>query len=75
MIIRSSALEELLLGERLNELSGLHPELSKALDTEECMPKAQGILLGKLVAEGNRLKRLTESPNRSIADLMDELKR
>ena len=60
--------------ERLNELSALNPELSKALDMKECMLEVQGILLGKLAAEEKRLKGLTETPSRPIADFDERVK-
>ena len=60
--------------EWLNELSALNPELSKARDMKECMLEVQGILLGKLAAEENRLKGLTETPSRSIADVDERVK-
>lgn len=46
--------------ERLDELSALNPEVLKALDMKECMLEVQGMLLGKLAAEENRLKGLAE---------------
>lgn len=46
--------------ERLDELSVWNPEVLKALDMKECMLEVQGMLLGKLAAEENRLKGLTE---------------
>lgn len=54
-------------GEWLNELSALNPELSKARDMKKCVLEVQGMLLGKLAAEENRLKGLTETSSRSIA--------
>ena len=60
--------------ERLNELFALNPELSKALDMKECMLEVQGMLLGKLAAEENRLKGLTERPSISIADFDERVK-
>lgn len=60
--------------ERLNELSALNPELSKALDMKECMLEVQGMLLGKLTAEKDRLKGLAETPSRPIADFDERVK-
>lgn len=60
--------------ERLNELSAINPELSKALDMKECMLEVQGILLGKLAAEENRLKGLAETPSRPIANFDERVK-
>ena len=60
--------------ERLNELSALNPELSKALDMKECMLEVQGMVLGKLAAEENHLKRLGETSNRPIANFDDRVK-
>lgn len=54
--------------ERLDELSALNPEFLKALDMKECMLEVQGILLGKLVAEENRLKGLAEDSGPPIAN-------
>ncbi len=54
--------------ERLNKLSALNPEVSKALDMKECMLEVQGILLGKLAAEENRLKGLVEDSGPPIAN-------
>jgi len=60
--------------EWLNELSALNPQLSKALDMKECMLKVQGMILGKLAAEENHLKRLAETSNRSIANFDDRVR-
>ncbi|KAK3167993.1 hypothetical protein OEA41_004439 [Lepraria neglecta] len=60
--------------ERLNELSALNPELSKVLDMKECMLEVQGMLLGKLAVEENRLKGLTETPSRPIAEFDERVK-
>ena len=60
--------------EWLNELSALNPELSKARDMKKCVLEVQGMLLGKLAAEENRLKGLTETPSRSIADFDERVK-
>ncbi|CAF9940704.1 hypothetical protein IMSHALPRED_002133 [Imshaugia aleurites] len=60
--------------EWLNKLSALNPELSKARDVKECMLEVQGMLLGKLAAEENRLKGQTETPSRSIADFDERVK-
>ena len=54
--------------ERLNELSALDPEVLKALDMKECMLEVQGMLLGKLAAEENRLKGLAEESGPPIAN-------
>ncbi len=54
--------------ERLDELSALNSEVLKALDMKECMLKMQRMLLGKLAAEENRLKRLAENSGPSIAN-------
>ena len=55
-------------GERLDELSALNPEVLKALDMKECMLEVQGMLLGKLAAEPNRLKGLAEDSSPPIAN-------
>lgn len=60
--------------EWLNELSALNPELSKARDMKECILDMQGMLLGKLAAEENRLKGLTDTPSRSITDFDERVK-
>ena len=60
--------------ERLNELSALNPELSKVLDMKECMLEVQGMLLGKLTAEENRLKGLTKTTSRLIANFDERVK-
>jgi hypothetical protein len=52
----------------------LNPELSKALDMNECMLEVQGMVLGKLAAEENHLKRLGETSNRPIANFDDRVK-
>lgn len=44
----------------LDKLSALNPEILKALEMKECMLKVQGMLLGKLTAEENHLKELSE---------------
>ena len=54
--------------ERLNELSALNPEVLKALDMKECMLEVQGMLLGKLAAEENRLKGLAEDSGPPIVN-------
>ena len=41
---------------------------------KECMLEVQGMLLGKLAAEENRLKGLTDTPSRSIADFDERVK-
>ncbi len=55
--------------ERLDELSALNPEFSKALDMKACMLEVQGMLLGKLAAEENRLKGLAETSSPPICKL------
>ena len=60
--------------ERLDELVALTPELSKALDMKECMLEVQGMLLGKLAAEENRLKGLAETPSQLIPNFDGRLK-
>ena len=59
---------------RLDELSVLNTELSKALDMKECMLEVQGILLGKLAVEENRLNRPSETLGRSIADFDERVR-
>ncbi len=60
--------------EWLNELSALNPQLSKALDMKECMLKVQRMILRKLAAEENHLKKLAEISNRSIANFDDRVR-
>ncbi|MCJ1365656.1 hypothetical protein MMC16_004781 [Acarospora aff. strigata] len=59
---------------RLDELSAVNPELSKALDMKECMLEVQGMLLGELASEENRLKELAETSSRPIADFDERVK-
>ncbi len=59
---------------RLDKLSAVNPELSKAVDMKECMLEVQGMLLGKLAAEENRLKGLAETPSRPITDFDERVK-
>lgn len=47
--------------ERLDELSALNPEISKALDMKECLLQVQGMLLGKLAVKENHIKGLVET--------------
>jgi len=54
--------------ERLDELFALNPKISKALDMKECMLEMQRMLLGKLAAKENRLKRLAKDSSSSIAN-------
>ena len=46
--------------ERLEDLSALSPETSKALDIKECLLEVQSALLGRLAAEENHMKGLVE---------------
>ena len=41
---------------------------------KKCVLEAQGMLLGKFAAEENRLRGLTETPSRSIADFDERVK-
>jgi len=41
---------------------------------KECMLEVQGMVLGKLAAEENHLKRLGETSNRPIANFDDRVK-
>ncbi len=59
---------------RLDELSALDPEVLKALDIKECILEVQGILLGKLAAEENRLKGLAEIPSPPMANFDDRVR-
>ncbi len=54
--------------ERLDELSALNPEVLKALDMKECMLEVQGMLLGKLAAEENRLKGPAEDGSQTLTN-------
>lgn len=51
--------------ERLDELSALNPEISKALDIKECLLGVQAILIGKLAVKENHTKGLVETPDPS----------
>jgi hypothetical protein len=59
---------------RRERLSALNPELSKALDMKECMLEVQGMLLGKLAVEENRLKGLAETLSPPIANFDERVK-
>jgi len=50
---------------RLDELSALDPETSKALDIKECLLEVQAILIGKLAVKENHVKGLVETPDPS----------
>jgi len=51
--------------ERLDELSALNPEISKALDIKECLLEVQATLIGKLAVKENHIKGLMETPDPS----------
>ena len=59
--------------ERLNELFALNLEVLKALDMKECMLEVQGMLLGKLAVEENRLKGLAKDLDPSIANFDERI--
>ena len=48
--------------ERLESLSALNPDLSKALDMKECMLEIQAVSLRRLAAEENQLKGFAAGP-------------
>jgi len=51
--------------ERLDEVSALNPEISKALDIKECLLEVQATLIGKLTVKENHTKGLVETPDPS----------
>ena len=51
--------------ERLDEVSALNPEISKALDIKECLLDVQATLIGKLAVKENHTKGLVETPDPS----------
>jgi len=51
--------------ERLDEVSALNPEISKALDIKECLLDVQATLIGKLTVKENHTKGLVETPDPS----------
>lgn len=59
--------------ERLDELSTLNPEVLKALDMKERILEVQGILLGKIATEENRLQGLAEDLGPPIANVHDRI--
>lgn len=59
---------------RRERLSALNPELSKALDMKKCMLEVQGMLLGKLAVEENRLQGLAETLSPPIANFDERVK-
>ena len=54
--------------ERLDELSAMNPEISKALDIKECLLEVQATLIGKLADKENHVKGLMETPDPSDID-------
>ena len=51
--------------ERLDELSTLNPEISKALDIKECLLEVQATLIAKLAVKENHTRGLVETPDPS----------
>jgi hypothetical protein len=60
--------------ERLDELSALNPEISKAVDIKECLLEVQATLIGKLAVKENHIKGLMETPDPSEIDFDEMVK-